>query len=67
MAKEHPEYNNLEVVYSSDDEGNSYQKVFQTGVLAQFHSMKDYDLELVGIHSGDEHIDERDCNAIIIN
>jgi hypothetical protein len=36
LAQEHPEYDELEVVYARDDEGNSFQKFNNTPTLGNF-------------------------------
>ena len=68
IAKENPKWDELDVVYSADDEGSSYQKVNWTGTPAQFHDMKEYSLEIVGQYTKKSpDIAKEDVNAIIIN
>jgi hypothetical protein len=63
---EHPEYANLPLIYSSDDEGNSFHLVHSSLCLAQVEDIKEYYLELVGF-DGDEDINSEDINCICIN
>jgi hypothetical protein len=66
LKKKHPECLEFDIIQSSDDEGNSYQKANYGPNLAQVHDLKDYHLEIVGF-LGDENIAKEDCNAVIIN
>ena len=67
IAEEYPESLEFEVIYSHDDEGNEFQKVSTKPVICQIENPNYYrHLELVG-YLGDEIIDLRDCNAILIN
>lgn len=45
LLKTHPEYSNLPLVYASDDEGNSYQKVHNKPLAIEMENIKDYYLE----------------------
>jgi hypothetical protein len=68
MATEYPEKLDLEIIYSHDDEGNCYQKVYSVPNFCQVHDIKEHYLEMVGHYNG--HNDEialEDCNAVIIN
>lgn len=70
FAKENPEAEELEVIYSHDDEGNCFQRVYYTGTLGyydgeykgEFHSKQnieeDYD---------EEEIEDYPINAVCIN
>jgi len=61
-----PDWGNLVICYSSDDEGNSYQKIHNTISPAQVHNVLDYDLEVIG-YLDEEGIDKENINALIIN
>ena len=69
FLKEHPETVEMEVVASIDDEGNGYNVVQFGPSIAQFHSMEDPWLELVGFYEKEnkESPALEDCNAVIIN
>ena len=69
FLKEHPETAEMEVVTSIDDEGNGYNAVQFGPSIAQFHSMEDPWLELVGFYEKEnkESPALEDCNAVIIN
>ena len=63
LSEDHPELLDMEVIYSSDDEGNNYQKVHNHPCAAQVENIKDWSLEMVGI--GEEDVEEANC--VIIN
>ena len=69
FLKELPETAEMEVVTSIDDEGNGYNAVQFEPSIAQFHSMEDPWLELVGFYEKEnkESPALKDCNAVIIN
>ena len=69
FLKELPETAEMEVVTSIDDEGNGYNAVQFGPSIAQFHSMEDPWLELVGFYEKEnkESLALEDCNAVIIN
>ena len=69
FLKELPETAEMEVVTSIDDEGNGYNVVQFEPSIAQFHSMEDPWLELVGFYEKEnkESPALEDCNAVIIN
>lgn len=61
LLKEHPEYENLDVICSTDDEGNFHRKVYSSPSVGNFNgigfiSEKDFE---------DYEIEEK--NAICIN
>lgn len=66
LLQENPSYGDLELVYSTDDEGNDYHHVNNYPTAAQFHDMEEYFLELVG-YKGEDTIADEDINGIIIN
>ena len=66
LLQNHPEWANLPIIYSSDDEGNSYQKVYNELSPTQIHNLNEWNLEMVGF-LGEDEIDERDINCICIN
>ena len=69
FLENNPETAEMEVVTSIDDEGNEYNAVQFGPSIAQFHSMEDPWLELVGFYEkgNKESPDLKDCNAVIIN
>ena len=69
FLKNHPETAEMEVVTSIDDEGNGYNVVQIGPSIAQFHSMEDPWLELVGFYEKEDKESPalEDCNAVIIN
>ena len=66
MVKANPEKMDCEVIYSSDDEGNYYQKVHNSPCWVHVENLNKYDMDLLGMYA-DEATDIEDCNAIIIN
>ena len=68
LAKEYPSSLEMEVVYSADDEGNTYHKLYFEPSLFQFEDMSQYYLEEVGSYEeGSDDIALEDCNAVCIN
>ena len=69
FLKNNPDTAEMEVVTSIDDEGNGYNVVQFEPSIAQFHSMEDPWLELVGFYEKEnkESPALEDCNAVIIN
>ena len=69
FLKNNPDTAEMEVVTSIDDEGNGYNIVQFGPSIAQFHSMEDPWLELVGFYEKEnkESPALEDCNAVIIN
>lgn len=66
-TKDIPNADELEVIFSTDDEGNEYNKVIFDPALCQVHNLKnDRYLEIVGFYNG-ENIAKKDVNAIIVN
>lgn len=47
----------LEVVYATDEEGNSFHKVNYAGALYYFENLEDYYLEQVDVEELDEYPD----------
>jgi hypothetical protein len=66
LIRKHPEIANFQVVFSSDNEGNDYQLVYQEPTLCQIHNPNTSYVEMVGFQ-GDETIDNKDLNALCIN
>lgn len=66
LVKEDARNGELPLIYSIDPEGNGYNKVFQNPCLVQVEDINQYNLEIVGF-IGEETINEKDCNAVIIN
>ena len=69
FLKNNPETAEMQVVTSIDDEGNGYNAVQFEPSIAQFHSMEDPWLELVGFYEKEDKESPalEDCNAVIIN
>ena len=69
FLKNNPDTAEMEVVTSIDDEGNGYNAVQFEPSIAQFHSMEDPWLELVGFYEKEDKKSPalKDCNAVIIN
>ena len=57
MAKEHPEILEYDVIYSSDDEGNSFEMIYYTPSVGVFENREFSDISR----------DIRELNAICIN
>lgn len=47
----------LEVVYATDEEGNSFHKVSYAGAIYYFESLEDYFLEQVDVEELDDYPD----------
>ena len=56
-------YGNLPLIYSTDDEGNSYHKIYHKPRLALVEDLDEYDLEMVYMEDGGES----DPNCVTIN
>lgn len=79
LLQKYPQFATLPLVYSSDDEGNSFKKVWNDISPAQFHNIQEWELELVGFLNEDnpegkmdedQMVDDicyKDVNAIVIN
>ena len=69
FLEKNPETAEMEAVTSIDDEGNGYNAVQFGPSIAQFHSMEDPWLELVGFYEKKNKKSSalEDCNAVIIN
>jgi hypothetical protein len=60
-------HGDLPIIYASDDEGNSYHKVYNSPTLAQIEeNIQEHNLEIVGFIS-DRDVIEKDCNCVCIN
>lgn len=66
LLKAHPEYAKLPIIYSSDDEGNSYHGVYNTLTPMQADDPDEHYVDIVG-SKGDEDISDKDINVICIN
>ena len=65
LLEEHPEWENLPIISSSDDEGNSFQKVYNDLTPMQVENIvKDY---LDFVFDEDGEILDTDINCICIN
>lgn len=60
LVKSNPEALDYNVIYSSDDEGNSYHNVHCTGALVKVEDLDEHHLEIA------EFL-ESNANAVIIN
>ena len=59
LAKSNPKALDYNVIYSSDDEGNSYHNIYHTGALVEVEDLDKHHLEL--------SFKGRESNAVIIN
>lgn len=66
LLRYHPDWENLPIIYSGDEEGNEYTKVNNDLCPTQVENINDYYLEIVGFLD-DNDIDEKDINCICIN
>ena len=60
LAKENPKTLDYNVIYSSDDEGNSYHNIHCAPSLVQVDDLEEHHLEIVEFLGGNS-------NAVIIN
>lgn len=68
LIKEHPEWAELPLIYSADDEGNSYHVVNNLPAPMQVGDPKEYYIEPIGIYQkGSDEVAKEDINCIIIN
>jgi hypothetical protein len=75
LAKDFPTSLEMEIIYSIDDEGNDYHKLYSTPTITQIEDLNQRSLELVGFFDEtqksqslkDQDIALVDCNAICIN
>ena len=71
LVAEHPEVNEMVVIYASDDEGNNYQTVSNTPTIACVDDLKQRSLDLMGEFGEDTTVEGivtiEECNAVIIN
>lgn len=47
VTKDNPNAKNFEIIYASDDEGNSYHRIHNTPTLMQVEDVKEYYLEVI--------------------
>lgn len=67
LIEDYPKALGMEVIYSHDDEGNEYQKLWASPTLCQVEDIKTSRfIEIVGFN-GDEDILIEYCNAVCIN
>jgi hypothetical protein len=59
-------YGDLPIIYSSDDEGNSYSVCYFSPVLAQVKDIKANYLDLIGFPVSDR-VTKENCNCVCIN
>lgn len=68
IIEDNPKLEDLPIIYSSDDEGNSYQKVHNLPGLSQVEDLDSWILEVIGFYDEDsDKIAKEDCNCVIIN
>ena len=68
LIEDDPRVEDLPIIYSSDDEGNNYQKVHNLPELTQVEDLNAWNLEVVGYYDEDsDEIVKEDCNCVIIN
>jgi hypothetical protein len=65
ILKKNPEYENLPLIYSSDEEGNSFKLLYNDLTPMQVEDNTQYYLELV--YDDEDEILEDDINCICIN
>ena len=66
MLKKDPEIANLEVIYSQDDEGNSFQKVVFTPTFMKTKGLQNQYVEVIVEEVDIDEID-KDTTALCIN
>lgn len=64
VLDQHPEYSEFPVIYATDEEGNSYHKVYNTPTLVELDDPNDYYLD---VNFSEEGTDSLTPNAILIN
>lgn len=64
-----PEAADYPIIYSIDDEGNSYHKINNNAGLAQADDVNSYYIDIDGFYNGDDEdeIKIENCNCVIIN
>lgn len=69
LVEKYPQFSELPVIYSSDDEGNSFHTVNMTAAPLQIEDIEENYLEVTGWFLGDveDSISIEDVNAILIN
>jgi hypothetical protein len=65
LIENNPEYVNMPLIYSKDDEGNDYHHVNYSPSPAQVEDLEEYYLELVWDEEGENP--GTDFNCIMIN
>ena len=67
LVKEHPEIDEMTVIYATDEEGNDYRTVENTPTTFEVADLTAYSLDImVDDEEGDEENTEG-CNALCIN
>lgn len=61
----HPEWMDLPLIYSSDDEGNSYHRVYNDLTEMKAENVEDYHIEMIEVE-GDEN-ESKGINCICVN
>lgn len=68
LIRINPECKDFPIIYSSDDEGNSYSKIWYEPNFTQVEDLEERDLEVIGHYSeNNDNIALEDCNCVIIN
>jgi hypothetical protein len=78
LLKKNPEFGDLPIIYSRDDEGNDYQAVHCTLSPLQVENIQERDLQVVGflgskkydydtLEELEEKVEIKDINCICIN
>lgn len=73
IEETYPEWMDLPIIYSHDDEGNFYQEVYGNVCPVQVHDIKERELEVVGFfddtnpNDNERDISKHDVNCICIN
>jgi hypothetical protein len=68
LVKIKPECKDFPIIYSTDDEGNEYSKIYYIPNFTQVGDLEERYLEVIGHYSKDnDYIALEDCNCVIIN
>lgn len=73
IEETYPEWMDLPIIYSHDDEGNFYQEVYSNICPVQVHDINQRELEVVGFfddtnpNDDERDISKKDVNCICIN
>jgi hypothetical protein len=73
IEEKYPQWIDLPIIYSHDEEGNFYEKVYSNISPTQVHDINRYELEVVGFfddtnpNDEERYISEKDINCICIN